>query len=450
MLTLALKQFLRSGGVRAGLAFLLVAGLVSLLIGRQFLDRQARAVNETAQFQREDFVRHAQYQKDEIGLLLYYVRFSLVNQTPALAGLAIGQRDVNPSVQRVTIRTLEAQKYDADMTNPANLLLGNLDFSFVLLYLFPLVIIAFCYNLISGEKERGTWRLVAVQSHNLTRFVGLLFGIRIGLIMSVLVVLLGLAVLMLGIPLDTAFWVFCAVSVGYVLVWFGLCFWVVSGQKSSATNALLLLTFWLAGLLILPALVNAWVVATYSVPEAVAATLTQRKGYHEKWDLPTEPTLTTFYAHYPQFRDLPLPNTKFNWTWYYAMQQLGDDESAPQARDLRQKLQRRAEVSDCIGWFVPTLHAQLQLTELAQSGLRNQLRFLDETSRFHERKRLYYYQKIFTNAPVSGENWAGIPVETFTDQQSSSVWGTLAPLLGFLGLIVGLGYLRLRRTIHEY
>ena len=49
----------------------------------------------------------------------------------------------------MTIRALEGQKYDANLTNPANLLLGNLDFSFVLIYLFPLLIIAFTYNIIA-------------------------------------------------------------------------------------------------------------------------------------------------------------------------------------------------------------------------------------------------------------------------------------------------------------
>ena len=87
-----------------------------------------------------------------MGLLLYYVKFSLVNKTFPINSLAIGQRDVNPSIQSVTIRGLEGQKYDSELNNPSNLLLGNLDFSFVLIYLFPLLIIAFTYNIVSEEN----------------------------------------------------------------------------------------------------------------------------------------------------------------------------------------------------------------------------------------------------------------------------------------------------------
>jgi ABC-2 type transport system permease protein len=105
-----------------------------------------------------------------MGLLLYYFRFGLVNHTPNLAGLSIGQRDINPSIISVTIRNLEEQKYTTDLMNPMYQLLGNLDFSFVLLYFFPLIIIAFCFNIISEEKEEGTWSLLLTQAQNLKMY----------------------------------------------------------------------------------------------------------------------------------------------------------------------------------------------------------------------------------------------------------------------------------------
>ncbi len=75
--------------------------------------------------QTTDLQRHAHFHS-EIGLVLYSAQFVLVNQTPALAGLSIGQRDINPSVQGVTIRGLEAQKYATDLNKPTNLLLAAL------------------------------------------------------------------------------------------------------------------------------------------------------------------------------------------------------------------------------------------------------------------------------------------------------------------------------------
>lgn len=448
MLTLLFRSFIRSTGVKIGLGFLLIAGLVSLLVGRQFLDRQARNSQEIVTAQQVDLERYARFH-NEIGLVLYYAQFALVNQTPALAGLSIGQRDVNPSIQRVTIRGLEAQKYDADLNNPTNLLLGNIDFSFVLIYLFPLLIIAYTYSAISEERENGTWRIVAVQSRNLLGFIAQLFGVRLAVVLGLLLLLLGLAILVLGIPLDWPFFLFAGTSVLYILVWFGICFWVASLHRSSGTNAVLLITIWLVLLLILPAGINQFMLSRYPLPEALATTVKQRKGYHEKWDLPKEPTVTKFYAHYPQFSHFGVPNTTFNWLWYYAMQQMGDDESARESGELRQKLQERDVVSHKFGLLFPSLHAQLQLNDLARSGLGNQLRFLDETTRFHEGLRLYFYPKIFSEFPVKNERWDRHTVKTFSDQSPIQVGFVLLPPLLFWLLFGGLGWLNFRRNLYQ-
>jgi ABC-2 type transport system permease protein len=120
-----------------GLLLLLISGLVSLNIGKQFLEKTTQIIEETAHYQQENINRYVQNVDKEMGLLLYYLRFGLVNQTPHLAGLSIGQRDINPSIISVTIRNLEEQKYTTDLMNPMYQLLGNLDFSFVLLYFFP-------------------------------------------------------------------------------------------------------------------------------------------------------------------------------------------------------------------------------------------------------------------------------------------------------------------------
>jgi ABC-2 type transport system permease protein len=449
MLTLLFQSFLRATGVRLGLGFLLAAGLISLLVGRQFLDRQQRHRHEVGAAQQAELRQLAQFHGKEMGLMLYYAQFGLVNETPPLAGLSIGQRDVNPAVQRVTIRGLEAQKYDADLNNPTNLLLGNLDFSFVLVYLFPLLIIAFTYSAVSEERENGTWRLVAVQSRYLPGFLTQLFAVRLAVVLAVLAALLLLAVPVLGLPLDASLGLFAGTAVGYVLVWFGICFWVASLGKASGTNAVLLVTAWLGLLLLVPAAVNQYLLVRYPLPEALATTVRQRKGYHEKWDLPQAPTVARFFAHYPQFRHFPLPAASFNWLWYYAMQQMGDDESAPQASELRRKLYQREAASRQLGLLLPSLHAQLGLNDLARSGLGNQVRFLDETSRFHEQLRLYFYPRIFGEQPVAAEPWDRHRVQVFADRAPRRPGGLLLPPLLLALLLAGLGWRNFRRHLYQ-
>ncbi|MBZ4034975.1 DUF3526 domain-containing protein [Flavobacterium sp. 17A] len=448
MLSLIFKNFIRSKGTKIGLFFLFCIGFISLLIGKQFQDKQQNNILEATVYQKESLARNAEFHKDEIGLLLYYAKFSLVNKTLPINSLAIGQRDVNPSIQSVNIRGLEAQKYDAELNNANNLLAGNMDLSFVLIYLFPLLIIAFSYNLISEEKESGTWKIVATQSQNTFIYIIKLFYIRILSLIALLSILLFASVLFLSVPLDLSFFTFYGLGILYILFWFAVCFFIVSLQKHSNFNAVILLTIWLFLIIIVPAGINAYIVNKYQIPEALELTLKQRNAYHEKWDTDKNETMEKFYKHYPQFREYKIPADKeFTWLWYYAMQQLGDDESAVQSSELETKLQQRNLASQSIAQFIPTLHTQLQLNEIAHADLGNQLLFLKETTRFHERLRLHFYPKIFTDAAVKDQKWENFKVETFNDPTSIRFANAFLPLVIFNVLLIVLGWFNFRRNV---
>lgn len=446
MLALLFKNFIRSKGTKVGLIFLLLIGFISLLIGQQFQQKQQNNIVEAAMYQKEHIARNAEYHKDDLGLLLYYIKFSLVNKTLPINSLAIGQRDVNPSIQNVTIRGLEGQKYDAELNNPNNLLSGNIDFSFVLIYLFPLLIIAFSYNLVSEEKESGTWKIVATQSENTFVYILKLFYIRILSLVVLLTVVLLAAVLFLAIPFDTALLTFYLLGVLYILFWFAVSFYIVSLQKNSNFNAVILLTIWLFLIIIVPATINTYVVNKYPVPEALELTVKQRNAYHEKWDMEKKITMDKFYNHYPQFKTYTLPDKEFSWLWYYAMQQAGDDDSAKESQELEAKLQQRNTASQFIAQFIPTLHTQIQLNEIAKADLENQLLFLKETKQFHENLRLYFYPKIFDNKAVNEENWSKFKVETFTDPSETNLAKTLLPLIFFNLLLLALGWINFKNN----
>lgn len=445
MLVLVFKNFIRSKGTKVGLLFLLIIGFISLLIGQQFQQKQHKNITEAAVYQKEHIARNASFHKDEMGLLLYYVKFSLVNKTFPLNSLAIGQRDVNPSIQSVTIRGLEGQKYDSELNNPSNLLLGNLDFSFVLIYLFPLLIIAFTYNIVSEEKESGTWKIVATQSDNTFLYILKLFYIRILSLLALLTIIIIIAVMLLNIPFDSSLLTFYIISILYIIFWFAVCFFMVSLQKDSNFNAVILLTVWLFLIIILPATINTYIVNKYPVPEALELTLKQRNAYHEKWDMDKKTTMNKFYSHYPQLKKYILPDTEFSWLWYYAMQQMGDDESAKQSQELQTKLRQRNEASQTIAQFIPTLHTQIQLNEIAKSDLENQLLFMQKTTAFHEKMRLYFYPKIFDNADVKKENWSKFKVETFEDTSKTNALKTFLPLVLFNLLLISLGWRNFRK-----
>lgn len=446
MLTLLFKSFIRSRVAIVGLMVVLLTGIISIYIGRQHLQKQMDSAAMTEHFQQEHIQRNVQFFNKEMGLLLYYLRFGLVNQTHPLNGLSIGQRDVNSSIQSVTIRNLEAQKYDTDLFNPFNLLTGNLDFSFVLIYLLPLLIISFSYNLLSEEREGGTWKLVSSQSNYPFKLLLRKLFIRAIAIIAVLAVLILLASMILSLPFDSSFIAVTAVAVLYLLFWFAICLWVISLQKRSSTNAVFLLSAWMLLTVILPGAVNNYILSKYPVPEAMATALAQREGLHEKWDMDKQITMDKFYAHYPQFSKYSLPDAQFSWLWYYAMQQMGDDESRVQAKEMQDKLWQRERTSELIARFVPTLHTQHQLNTIARAGLSDHLQFLDSTTRFHEKMRLHFYPKIFGEAPVMSEDWKKFKMEHFSGESRTNWITMLIPLIIASALFVILGLANFRKV----
>ncbi|TDH18396.1 DUF3526 domain-containing protein [Segetibacter sp. 3557_3] len=447
MHVLAFKNFLQSKTVIASLVLVLLTGAVSIIIGQQFLAKKEKAIEAIHEFQHDHIGRNIKYFSTDMGLLMYYLRFALINKPDKLAAISVGQRDVNPAMQAVNIRGLEAQKYDTDLNNPATLASGNLDLGFVIIYLFPLLIISFTFNLLSEEKEAGTWSLVAVQSGSSLKFLLHKLAVRAVVVYALLAILLAAAAIVLAIPVNAQFAGICIISVLYIAFWFVLGLLVSSLNKSSAFNALLFVALWVTLTILLPASVNNYVANKYPVPEALSTIVKQRDGYHMKWDTDKQQTMTKFYAHYPQFATYRLPEKSFSWLWYYAMQQLGDDEAASDAARMKAKLNQRDKASNLAAVFIPTMHTQLQLNAIAGTGMANHLQFLDSTSSFHEKLRLKFYPAIFEASPAPAGDLKKIRPEYFSTATQVQWPKALLPLLLPTGLLFGIGIFKLRKVV---
>jgi ABC-2 type transport system permease protein len=71
-----------------------------------------------------------------------------------LAVLSVGRSDLDTLAYRVETNTPPTPRRE-QTDYPLRLLMGHLDFAFVVLYLYPLFILALSYNQISFEREGG-------------------------------------------------------------------------------------------------------------------------------------------------------------------------------------------------------------------------------------------------------------------------------------------------------
>ncbi|MBP1164252.1 ABC-2 type transport system permease protein [Chryseobacterium sp. PvR013] len=439
-------QFYRNKAYIIALLFLFMAGIMAIYTGKKFLDRNEDIISKSETFQKESIQRNIKFHKDDLGLVLYYIKFNLVNETPRIAALNIGMRDLNPSIQGVTIRNLEEQRYNSDFYNPANAAVGNFDFSFVIVFLFPLVIVAFCYNLISEEEERGTWKLLSVQSGNLQKLLDHKMLIRLLAVTAVYLALMIIASVWIKIPLDLYYIAFLISGWLYLLFWFALCRWVISFRKSSAQNALILLIVWVGINFIIPMSSNILIQKIYPVNESLKAVMEQREGYHNKWDEAKLPTMEKFYKAYPQYRNFTVEeNDTFTWTWYYAMQHMGDLESAASSEQYTEKMQKRNQAAVYLGYFLPNLHTQLVESHLAKTDMNNNLQYASSLKKFHEKKRLYFYPLIFSGQTAEPINWGQQTIQVFKLSAPIQWIQILLPYLIFITLFIILSQYKYRK-----
>jgi hypothetical protein len=94
----------------------------------------------------------------------YTPTYHLKMPSPAMV-YSIGQAEQYVFYKHITFW---ASPYDPDMAeeiaNPERLQTGTLDFSFVLLFLSPLLLLILLYNLKSAETEQGFMPLIEVQT----------------------------------------------------------------------------------------------------------------------------------------------------------------------------------------------------------------------------------------------------------------------------------------------
>ena len=144
--------------------------------------------------------------------------------------------------------------------NPIFAIFGDLDLTFIVKYIFSLLAIVFSYNMLSGEKEAGTLRLVA--SFPLPRDA-LILGKLIGGLLCLLIplfipTLLGLAVFLLlpNIQFASDDWLRLIFILGvfllYLTVFFLIGAFVSARTKSSSVSFLIALFIWILVVLVIP------------------------------------------------------------------------------------------------------------------------------------------------------------------------------------------------------
>lgn len=439
---LELKNWISGRAAILTLWLVVLAGGFAVYSGAAEIDRQRRVIEslpriEQAQIQR---LQNQFPEGTHAGMAAYSHFIHTVHEPSPWAALSIGQRDIHPYALKIRLLGLQGQLYDSGIENPFKLLSGNFDFVFVIIFLFPLWIIASTYPLVSGEKEEGRWSLLFSQPISPLYIIGIKLLVRMGGILLLSTLLFLFALLWTGIGWDADALRWWGIFSAYLLFWFGVAFFVLSFHRSSIFNAVTLAGIWVSWTVLLPALSNLFVTAYFPVPQGVDLTLRQREAVNAGWDKTKEETFERFFKKYPEWSNTAPVTERFAWKWYYAMHQVGDDSVEALSSAYLHQLKQRQAWADRLSGFSPPAWVQMRLTRMAGTDLSNHLAYLESIKKFHEELKRFFYPLIFNERDFKPEDYAKLPAHRFSGasppQDASSGMGIL-----FVGaiLLFGLG-----------
>ncbi len=189
----------------------------------------------------------------------YFEKMKGFRSPSALMIFARGLEDVLPQWATAT-KTGPAYGHPNLSQETIQVFIENVDFHFIVKFIFSLVALLFAFNLICGEKEKGTLRQSlanAVPRHRL--LIGKILGsYSVFIIPFILSLLIGLVMLSLLVPeLLTAgnllrILLILLISLLYVSVFFMLGLWISSRTKNTITSLVTLLFLWIFIVFVIP------------------------------------------------------------------------------------------------------------------------------------------------------------------------------------------------------
>lgn len=369
-----------------------------------------------------------------------------------LSMLAVGQSDLLPYYLKVNTGGRQGVLKGDEIENPGNLLTGRFDLAFVIVVLFPLVILALSYNMLAGEREDGTLALVLSQPVQLRTLLLAKVGVRALVVLALAFVIVGVGLVAarvdLGVPgtSSSVLW-WLAIVTAYAAFWFGVALLVNAIVRGSAAAAVASVSVWLVLVVLAPVVVNLLAQTRYPPPSRVAFVSLVRSVTNEA-NAVTDQLMSKYLVDHPELAGAGVDMSDF-WTRSLTVQDTIEKTLAPHYADFEQQLAHQQAVITGARVLTPALLVQTALEDLAGTGLPRWQAFRAQTLAFHVQWQDYFISRQIRKQQMSAADAAAVPVFSYREEAAAVVRGRVITALLWLlvpaALLWGLGLMRLRR-----
>ncbi|BDC50535.1 hypothetical protein F183_A28510 [Bryobacterales bacterium F-183] len=369
-----------------------------------------------------------------------------------LSGLSVGQSDLYPFYLRASTQSASNILSADEIENPDNLLIGRFDLSFVLVYLFPLLILALSYNILSAEKEQGTLALTLSQPVSLGRLMLGKIASRAAVLLALAIGASAAAAAATGAPvLSVPFALWLAVLLVYAAFWFALAVFVNLLGKGSAVNAVLLSAVWVSLTMVVPSALHMLAGSLYPVPSRVEMIQAMREASRE-----ATAKGSTLMARYLEDHPELTPggsstvNAADAASRSLAVQEETERLMAPVLGRFDRQLEGQRAILQRLQYLSPAVLAQGAMNSLAGSGPERFEHFRTQTVGFLGRWRAHFARLVLAARMLTPADVERLPRFVYADEDPGAVVARVA--LSWLGIfipsavIVLLSWMRMSRT----
>jgi len=312
---------------------------------------------------------------------------------------AIGQSDLYPYYVRFTAIQISNMLFNEEIVNPVNLLVGKLDYSFFIVYLLPLLIIAMAYELLASEREQGTFTLLRIYQPRTSRFLLAKWLFRV---LWLLAVLYGavFAGMLLFSPFalrefDAGTLAIVGFSTVYTLFWFAICYAANMLGKNSLFNGIALTMFWLFVVFLLPTVANTLMEKKHPIPSRNAQVVQQRE---DEKQMDREKNYRAYLLDHPEYPDLR-SDTMGNAViprWYraYLVSRIVIDSLSEAGEKLfAEALEMQEKGLEALSYATPSLMANLAFNRIGRNALGDFRDFDAQAKQQQQHWRAFVYDK---------------------------------------------------------
>jgi ABC-2 type transport system permease protein len=331
---------------------------------------------------------------------------------------------------------------------------GRFDPAFVLIYLYPLFILALSYDVLAQERDDRTLALMLAHPVRLAEIPRGKIAARAAAALAPLAVLtlVGVCVgIARGADATTTIGLLMWLLLGaaYSAFWFAVGLAVISGGGSATLNAIRLLAIWLVLTIVVPSLVSVTVGAVAPVPSRLQFIAQMRRAHNDVERL-GERALAEYHGDHPELA----PPGRLDWddlqSRFYVVHTLKESRTLPLVSAYEAQLARQQRLVDLARYLSPAILMLEAQNAIAGTDSARFHQFRRQTEAFLDRWRRYAVPRSFRRVHLRSADYDSLPRFSFEEPPlERTVRRAASTLIGLCLPATALAWVGMKR-LHRY